>query len=43
MQNTLAGSIRVSVVSNMLCALVSGADLAVRALQGTLGFRSVLC
>lgn len=43
MQNVLVGSIRASIVSNMLCAFSAGADLAVRALQDTLGFTSILC
>lgn len=38
MQNMLACEIRTSVVSNMLCAFVSGADLEVRAMQDTLGY-----
>lgn len=42
-QTMLACSIRASIVSNMLCASVSGADLAVRAVQDTLGFIRILC
>lgn len=38
MQNMLTCKIRASVVSSMLCAPVSGADLEVRALQDTLGY-----
>ena len=36
MRNTLDYKTRASVVSNMLCAFVSGVGLEVRALQGTL-------